>query len=83
MQFEEVDRAKSLSIFKDTTATQLCGIKRPDYLSLPERPQRINEHSPEAKLIVVLKNPIQRAVSAYYHYISNRYLRAVEPNEGL
>ena len=44
------------------------GIKRPDYLCLPEAPVNIGRHYPTAKFIVVLRNPVDRALSAYYHY---------------
>lgn len=59
----------------------LCGIKRPDYLGRPEVPARIHAHIPEAKIIAVLRNPIDRLVSAYYFYIKLGFLPARDINE--
>ena len=39
----------------------------PLYLFNPLAPQRIFEHVPEVKLIVILRNPIERAISHYFH----------------
>lgn len=50
------------------------GIKRPSYIGKPEVPERILHHLPNAKLIAVLRNPIDRAVSAYYHYIKGGFI---------
>lgn len=48
---------------------KIVGIKRPDYLGKGEVPQRIYEHNKDAKLILVLRDPIERFQSAYYHYV--------------
>ncbi|MGL5809183.1 MAG: sulfotransferase family protein, partial [Nocardioides sp.] len=50
------------------------GIKRPDYLCRPEVPSRLAEHLPEAKLFVVIREPIARAVSAYFHYVRHGFV---------
>ncbi len=47
----------------------LTGESSPYYLFHPHCPQRIREALPEAKLIVVLRNPVDRA---YSHYTHNR-----------
>ena len=39
-------------------------------MSMPEAPARAAEHLPEAKLIFVLRNPIDRAYSQYHFHIS-------------
>jgi hypothetical protein len=44
---------------------QLCGEKSPTYLDHPLVPRRIKEHYPDVKLIVILRNPVDRAYSAY------------------
>ncbi|MCB0027276.1 MAG: sulfotransferase domain-containing protein [Anaerolineales bacterium] len=51
-----------------TTAAH-WGIKRADYFSRPECPRHIFTHCPDVQLFVVLRNPIQRLVSAYYHFM--------------
>jgi hypothetical protein len=49
------------------------GIKRPDYLGRPEIPGRLAEHIPDARLFVVIREPIARAVSSYYHYVRHGF----------
>lgn len=61
----------------------ITGIKRPDYLARPECPYYIQRHVPHAKLIVVLRDPVARAVSAYYWYMQLGYLPLRPPAEGL
>ena len=49
------------------------------YLTL----DRINKHIPGAKLIVILRNPIDRAVSCYFHLIRHGFVRVCPLNEGM
>jgi len=41
----------------------------PSYLFVPSVPARIFELLPEAKLIVVLRDPVERAISHYFHEV--------------
>ncbi len=41
----------------------------PDYLFDPRAPQRVRELLPHVKLIVVLRDPVARAVSQYHHNV--------------
>lgn len=41
----------------------------PGYLDHPHCAKRIKRHVPGAKLIAVLRNPIERAISHYYHAV--------------
>ncbi len=59
------------------------GLKRPNYLAKPECPERIAHHIPDAKLIVLLREPVSRVVSAYYHQMRIGFLPCVELNDGL
>lgn len=61
----------------------LRGIKRPDYLARPEVPARIHRHIPNARLIAILRHPVDRLVSAYYYYIKLGFLPVLHINEGL
>lgn len=48
----------------------------PNYLSDPKTPQRIHEHYPDIKMIALLRDPIQRAYSAwnmYHDYLKKGY----------
>ncbi len=53
----------------------LTGEGSPDYLLHPHAPQRIKAILPAAKLVVILRNPIDRAYSFYKHQI----MRTNEP----
>jgi len=42
--------------------------KTPEYIYYPDAPERIREYSKNIKLILLLRNPIQRAFSGWNHY---------------
>lgn len=65
----ESDISQLHSIFEGAKNRKALGIKCPDYLARQECPARLYKHIPGAKLIVVLRNPMERAVSAYYWYM--------------
>ena len=56
------------------------GIKRPNYLCTPECAPRLACHLPEARLIAILRNPVDRAVSQYYHLIRSGRLSVRRPD---
>ncbi len=74
---------RELAALFDGCRQRLLGIKRPDYLGRSEVPARIREHLPAAKIVVVLRNPIERLVSAYYYYINLGFLPAIDINEAI
>lgn len=49
----------------------ITGEATPNYLRFPVVPQRIKEYCPQVKLIVLLRNPIERAVSWHYHKVNS------------
>jgi len=49
-------------------ASKICGDKTPDYLFRKRVPQRIYDHNPNAKLIVALRDPVERMYSQYWMY---------------
>lgn len=53
---------------------QVRGFKRPNLLGTPDAARRLAAHLPDARLIAVLRNPVERAVSAYYHYMSDGFI---------
>jgi hypothetical protein len=71
------------ALFEHEDQSKVFGIKRPDYLALPEVPARIHEHMPEARLIAILRNPVDRAVSAYFHFMNYGFIPVRSPEEGL
>lgn len=62
---------------------KIIGIKRPDYLGISHVPQNIYKYTPNAKFIVVLRNPIERAVSAYFHLMKMGLIPIKSIKEGM
>lgn len=61
----------------------LRGIKHPGYLARPEVPPRLAAHNPGLKLLASLRDPIDRCLSAYLHYVRAGQLPPLPPEEGL
>lgn len=80
--YEQSDIQKLEKIF-ETRSEKCLGIKRPSYIGKPEVPERIASHLPNAKLIAVLRNPIDRAISAYYHQIDNGFIPPIDVEIGI
>ncbi|MEH2347823.1 MAG: sulfotransferase domain-containing protein [Nostoc sp.] len=47
----------------------LTGEASPYYIFHPLVPERIKQHYPHIKIIVLLRNPVDRAISHYYHEV--------------
>ncbi len=62
--------------------SKVLGIKRPNYLTLPEVPSRLKEANPNVKLIVIVRNPLERFKSSYFHLINNGFCPAIPLNKG-
>jgi hypothetical protein len=56
-------------LFSDAADEQLILDATTSYLVNPETPAMVHEYCPDAKIIVCLRNPVQRAVSAF-NYMS-------------
>lgn len=50
----------------------ITGEATPDYISHPHAPKRVAELIPQVKLIVLLRNPVDRAYSHYVHNVTGR-----------
>lgn len=59
------------------------GIKRPNYIGRPEVPGRLLADLPNAKLFAVLRNPVDRAVSAWFHLMKSGFLPVMPLEEGM
>jgi hypothetical protein len=57
------------ALFCEASGEQAVGETSPIYLYLPEAADRIRRYVPEAKVIAVLRNPVDRAYSAYLHKV--------------
>lgn len=66
-----------LQNFSQAKSGQLIGEKSPSYLASYEAPARIQKHFPQVKLIAILRNPAERAYSAYWH---GRRVGAIDPS---
>jgi hypothetical protein len=47
----------------------VVGEASPDYLFHPQVPVRVSRHLPEARFVVVLRDPVERAHSHYWHQV--------------
>lgn len=68
-------------LFEGRTERRL-GMKRPSYLARPEVPDRIRRHLPDARLIAVLRDPVERAVSSYFHNVRYGFVPRLPLDEG-
>ena len=58
-------RSAYLRLYADATSHSVIGDASPSYLWHPEVPQRIRAHVPQAKVAVILRDPVERAYSHY------------------
>jgi hypothetical protein len=70
-------------LFSAATSEKVIGVKRPSYYARPEVPERIYRQYPDSKLLLILRNPIERAISAYFHQIRSGYLPIENIEEGM
>jgi len=59
------DKKKYLELFKNVINKKYLGESSPSYLSDPEAPKLIHEVSPNAKIIISLRDPVERIFSNY------------------
>lgn len=81
--YDQQDTNYLQRLFAMVPPTQRCGFKRPELLSRPECPERIARDLPHAQLIAVLREPVSRTVSAYFHYMGAGVLPLAPLNLGL
>jgi len=74
---------KFKKIFENVDNGKTIGIKRPNYLAKAACPERIYKHIPHAKLIVLLRNPLERAISAYFHYMRYGFIPIKDIEQGM
>ena len=68
-----------LSFFKDAKPKQLIGEDCVSYLYSKKAPKRIKELLPEVKLIFLLRDPVERTYSQYWHWVkTNRAIYSFE-----
>ena len=57
------------SWFKSFTSQNIIGEKTPAYCYDPKVAERVYQQNPKMKLIWILRNPVKRTYSNYWHYI--------------
>jgi hypothetical protein len=82
-QYSDFDFDAFLSLFEGARNADAVGLKRPSYLHEPNIPARLARHLPNLRLIAILRAPVRRAISAYYHNVRQGFAPAVDINEGL
>lgn len=70
-------------LFSSAPGAKVYGYKRPELLARPECPERIAADLPAVRLIAVLREPIARTISAYYHYVNARLIPPLPLDDGL
>jgi hypothetical protein len=78
--YHENDLGPLFAELQAAPAHATIGIKRPDYLCTPECAPRLAKHLPRARLIAILRNPVDRAVSQYYHLVRSGRLAVSHPD---
>lgn len=68
------DPARLAALFASVGTETALGIKRPGYLARPEVPPRIHRLLPGARLVAILRDPVERAISAYFHHMRTGFL---------
>lgn len=62
------DPAEYERLYRDATSAQRCGDVSPEYLRNPAAPARIRLTHPDAPLVAILRNPVERAYSDYMQH---------------
>ena len=57
------------ALFRGVSDETAIGEASTWYLYVPKAPERIQQHIPNAKLIVILRNPVERAYSSFLHLV--------------
>lgn len=76
----ESDLTRLFSELRNAQANATVGIKRPNYLCTPGCAVRLARHMPGALLIAMLRNPVERAVSQYFHLVRSGRLPVEDPD---
>lgn len=61
-------------------SSRVLGVKRPNYLVNSRVRDLLHLLSPQAFLLVVVREPVSRAMSAYYHYAARGLAPDINPN---
>ncbi|WP_420587372.1 sulfotransferase [Ruegeria sp.] len=65
------------ALFAEAPEHSVCGEASPLYLYASKAPERIHRHIPKVRMVVILRNPIDQAMSHYMYAVKQR----IEPLE--
>ncbi len=71
------------SLFRGAPSNQITGEFSPTYLYHLDAPKRIYDHNPQTKLLICLRDPIARTVSAYRYAVQTGAILATKSLEEL
>jgi Sulfotransferase domain len=71
------------SLYENSTSGQMMGDASPGYLYFQHAAERIKLHDPDAKIICILRNPIDRAFSQFLHHVRDGLEETTNFNEAL
>jgi len=67
------DKKEYLALFENVTDEKIVGEASPSYLPDPVAPKLIHEINPEARILICLRNPVERAFSHYLPRVKARW----------
>jgi len=65
------DKKKYLNLFKNATEEKIIGEASPEYLYDPQTPKYIHQTNPQAKILISLRDPVERLFSSYLMRLLN------------
>lgn len=81
--FFEKNGLAEIAEYRRLHPDKMVGIKRPELFARSECAARLHHYSKNLQLIVVLRDPIDRLISAYFWYMQVGLIPALEINQGL
>ena len=86
--FEDPDYHRSTvtdlaAMFTNSGDGAVLGMKRPNYLYKSEVPARIKKVLKKPKIIAIIRDPIERLLSSYFHNIRYGFVPLLEAEKGL
>jgi len=69
------DRTKYLSLFKKVKNEKIFGEASTSYLSDPDAAKLIHDVSPDARIIISLRDPVERTLSYYFMLLRNGLMK--------
>ena len=72
-QAEQKGKDHYAELFSGLEGKEIIGEVTPYYMFHPAAPKRIKDMIPDVKLIALLRDPVERTISQYFHAVRNGY----------